>query len=113
MRAMAENALLIAGWVVLAAAAVPLWRAWRVARPASLGHAWSWLAAAWLAWLALGPVLWLGASTAPWRHLALSLSACALTAVLGARLPGMAAWNFVVVGLLVTLLLPLAEQPWS
>jgi hypothetical protein len=43
------------------------------------------------------------------RYLGLCLTACAMVAVLGARQPGAAAWNFVVAGLLVVLLLPLAE----
>ena len=52
-------------------------------------------------------------SAVPPRYLALCLSACALVAVLGARQPGMAAWNFVVAGLLAILLMPLVEQPWN
>ncbi|HWG42626.1 MAG TPA: hypothetical protein VN688_07555 [Gemmataceae bacterium] len=39
-------------------------------------------------------------------YLALGLTGCAGIAVLGARRPGVAAWNFVVVGLLAVLLLP-------
>lgn len=40
-------------------------------------------------------------------YAALCLTSCAGIAVLGARRPGAAAWNFVVVGLLAVLLLPL------
>jgi hypothetical protein len=39
----------------------------------------------------------------------LGLTGCAGVAVLGARRPGVVAWNFVVLGLLAVLLLPLAE----
>jgi hypothetical protein len=42
-------------------------------------------------------------------YLALALTGCAGMAVLGARRPGVIAWNFVVAGLLAVLLLPLAE----
>jgi hypothetical protein len=43
------------------------------------------------------------------RYAALSLTGCAGVAVLGARRPGVGAWNFVVVGLLAVLLRPLWE----
>ena len=42
-------------------------------------------------------------------YVALALTGCVAVAVLGARRPGAAAWNLVVGGLLVVLLLPLAE----
>jgi hypothetical protein len=42
-------------------------------------------------------------------YLALGLTGCAGVAVLGARRPGVGAWNFVLLGLLLVLLLPLAE----
>ena len=77
----------------------PLWRAWRANRGTTLRHAIVWAAAAWTASLFLG----LGA------YLALALTACACVAVLGARRPIVAAWNFVVASLLVVLLLPIAE----
>ena len=41
---------------------------------------------------------------------ALCLTGCAAVAVLGARRPQAAAWNFVVVGLLAVMFLPLAEE---
>ena len=41
--------------------------------------------------------------------MAVALTGCAGVAVLGARWPGAAAWNLVVVGLLAVLALPLAE----
>src|SRR5262249_53564322 len=53
-----------------------------------------------LAWNTALPVI---------RYLALSLTACAGVAVLGARRPGMAAWNFVLIALLAVFLLPLAQ----
>jgi hypothetical protein len=44
------------------------------------------------------------------RLVALALTAGAAVAVFGARRPGVAAWNFVVLGLLAVMLLPLAEH---
>jgi hypothetical protein len=44
------------------------------------------------------------------RYVALCLTACAGVAVLGARRPHIMAWNAVVIGLLVVMLLPLAEN---
>jgi hypothetical protein len=87
----------------------PLARAWHSSRATTLLHALSWGVAAWLAWL--GTILLAaspGAVSA--RYLALCLTACASVAVLGARRPIVGAWNFVVLGLLVVLLLPLAEN---
>jgi hypothetical protein len=43
-------------------------------------------------------------------YLALCLTGCAGIAVLGARRPGVGAWNFVVIGLLAVMLVPLATQ---
>jgi hypothetical protein len=63
---------------------------------------WAWLA--WLAWLAF-----LVHPAEAECYLALSLTGCAGVAVLGARRPGVWAWHAVVVGLLVVMLLPLAE----
>ena len=87
----------------------PLTRAWLSSRATTLLHALSWGVAAWLAWL--GTIL-LSASpgAVSARYLALCLTACASVAVLGARRPIAGAWNFVVLGLLVVLLLPLAEN---
>jgi hypothetical protein len=100
-------------WLALLSGAYPLWRAWRAEAAGSLRHAVGWLAAAWLGWLIAAAAGLLGEPSAPWRYLALVLSAGAGVAVLGARRPGVAAWNFVVAGLLAVLLLPLLEQPWS
>lgn len=70
----------------------------------ALAHSivWGWLA--WVAWL---PCYVYHSDAA--CYLALSLTACAGVAVLGARRPGVWAWHAVVLGLLVVLLLPLAE----
>src|SRR5262245_12244832 len=93
--------------------AYPLWRAWRANRRTSLFQAVHWMIAAWLAW---GGLLILEAleGAAPdhptARYLALGLTGCAGVAVLGARRPGVGAWNFVLAGLLTVILLPLAEQ---
>jgi hypothetical protein len=45
------------------------------------------------------------------RYICVCLTGCAGVAVLGARRPGVGAWNFVVAGLLVVLLRPLWERP--
>ena len=60
-----------------------------------------------VAWLGWGAVLLHPSS--PLRYLALSLTACAGVAVSGARRPHVRAWNFVVLGLLAVLMLPLLE----
>ena len=90
----------------------PLWRAFQANRQTSLVHAVYWAIAGWAAWgLAM-------ASAATWPTtaatasclLALSLTGCAAVAVLGARRPGVSAWNFVIGALLAVDLLPLAES---
>jgi hypothetical protein len=99
--------------VLLLTAAWPLWLAWQGNARTSLAHAIAWAALAWTAWVWLtaeallrgeGRTLDLG------RYLALSLTGCAGVAVLGARRPGVGAWNFVLAGLLAVMLLPLAER---
>lgn len=91
---------------------LPLLWAWRANRHTTLGAALAWTTAAWLAWVTRAwtetagherPAGTLG------QYLALCLTCCAGVAVLGARRPGVGAWNFVVVGLLAVLLLPVAE----
>lgn len=86
--------------------AVPLWQAWQANRRTSLLQAVNWAAAAW--------TLWGAAAVTPaaplLRYLALCVTGCAGVAVLGARRPGVGAWNFVVIGLLAVLLLPLAQS---
>jgi hypothetical protein len=96
--------------ILLLAGLWPLVKAWRANRTTSLFHAIHWGLAAWLAWcwaLLVGEPDWAGLE--PARYIALSLTACAGVAVLGARRPQVVAWNFVVVGLLAVMLLPLAE----
>jgi hypothetical protein len=91
--------------------AVPLWHAWLANRSTSLLSAVNWSISAWTVWgmLLLAHAL-PGAPHVPLlRYLALSVTGCAAVAVLGARRPGVGAWNFVVVGLLAVLLLPVAE----
>jgi hypothetical protein len=90
---------------------VPLARAWRANRHTSLVQTLHWAITAWLVWMASVLV---GENTvtvavAPARYLALCLTGCAGVAVLGARRPHVGAWNFVVLGLLAVLLLPLVE----
>src|SRR5437870_10972643 len=97
---------------VMLTAAFPLVRAWGASRRSTLLQAVYWAWAAWAGWLltfvaaALGDI----EESALGRHLALSLTACAGVAVLGARRPGVTAWNFVVCGLLAVLLLPVAQS---
>ncbi|MCI0457777.1 MAG: hypothetical protein L0Z62_12475 [Gemmataceae bacterium] len=90
----------------------PLWLAWRANWHTTLLQAINWSAGAWLAWVGvavLGLVGPEGARLATARYLALALAACAGVAVLGARRPGVGAWNFVLLALLAVLLLPVAE----
>jgi hypothetical protein len=83
----------------------PFYRAWLGAAGTTLRHAITWGSLAWTAWCAAA----LLGNSEPVRYLALCLTACAGVAVLGARRPGAAAWNFVVAGLLAALCRPLLE----
>jgi hypothetical protein len=96
---------------ILLGTGYPLGLAVRSTRRTSLAASVGWAAAAWAAWvLALGVTAVADERpTRPLRYLALALTGCAGVAVLGARRPGVGAWNFVVAGLLAVLLLPLAE----
>lgn len=86
----------------------PLSRAWLAARGTALFHAVLWAHLAWLAW---------GATLIdrgemhpdPAVYVALCTTACAGVAVFGARRPQVTAWNFVVLGLLAVMVLPLIE----
>jgi hypothetical protein len=92
--------------VVLAlTAGYPLGRAWVAHRRTSISHALGWATAAWIVWVAA-----LFAESVPLRYLAICLTGCMGIAVLGARRPGVGAWNFVVLGLLVVQLLPLGTS---
>ncbi len=96
--------------VQLLTGAIPLAAAWRSNRRTSLWQAARWAAAAWAAWAATaGGEVWAGRALPAARYAALCLTGCAGVAVLGARRPGVGAWNFVVAGLLVVLLRPLWE----
>jgi hypothetical protein len=91
--------------LVLLGGFYPLCRAWRANRRTTLRPALAWAGCAWAAWVLAA---WGGDGELA-RYLALCLSGCAGVAVLGARRPGVAAWNFVVAGLLAVLLLPAAR----
>jgi hypothetical protein len=92
-----------------ASAAYPLLRAWQGSRHTSLRHAVAWAALAWAGWLILAALAMCAADASAARYTALCLTGCAAVAVLGARRPGVGAWNFVLLGLLTVMLLPLAE----
>ncbi len=85
----------------------PLARAWAGNRATTLRPALAWAAAAAVAWAAAD----LYPDSEALAYLALCSSGCAGIAVLGARRPGVGAWNFVVGGLLAVLLLPVASGP--
>jgi hypothetical protein len=90
--------------LVLALAGVPLAVAWWCNAGRTLRHAIVWAILGWLAWLSA--ILWPGILTS---YAALSLTGCAGIAVLGARRPGVVAWDFIVASLLVVLWLAWAE----
>src|SRR5262249_24210767 len=92
----------LSGWMLLVA--------WRANRRTALCQALNWAWAAWAAWTATAVADATAATSGDWlRYLALCLTGCAGVAVLGARRPGVGAWNFVVFGLLAVMLLPVAE----
>src|SRR5437016_1984464 len=97
-----QDALFLAGFY-------PLFLAWRSAKGTSLFHAAHWAIAAWMAWGVTLTRLVEGHPN-PATFLALALTGAAGVAVLGARRPIVGAWNFVVLGLLAVMLLPLAEM---
>lgn len=90
--------------VLLLSGGLPLGFALFVKRRTVLVHALLWSSASWICWLAF-----VVSSVAPLRYFALCLTGCAAVAVLGARRPHAAAWNFVVLGLLAVMLLPFIE----
>src|SRR5271166_2365280 len=83
----------------------PLAGAWAANRSTTLRSGLAWAGAAQGAFVirALAPDSMLAV------YIGLCLAACAGIAVLGARRPGVGAWNFVVVGLFAVLLLPVAS----
>jgi hypothetical protein len=96
--------------LTLVTTGIPLAAVWRANRGSALAATVAWALAAWVSWGAalLAPVVGIGDSLAV-PYLALGLTGCAAVALLGARRPGVGAWNFVVVGFLTVILLPLAE----
>lgn len=99
----------IACLILLLTGAYPLVRGWLATRLTSLIHAYYWTLGSWVGWLAA--VIFADTPTAApaWSYLALCLTGCAGVAVLGARRPGVTAWNFVVLALLAVDLLPLVQ----
>src|SRR5207249_7117543 len=71
-----------------------------------------WAIASWAAWgMALATATsWPSAAATASCYAAVSVTGCAAVAVLGARRPGVGAWNFVVGALLAVDLLGLAES---
>jgi hypothetical protein len=90
----------------------PIHWAWHANRWTTLRHTVVWMGGAWMAWFlaACMSAAWPVADAPLSRYFALCLTGCAAAAVLGARRPGMGAWNFVAAGLLAVLLLPVAIQ---
>jgi hypothetical protein len=99
------------GGLILLSGLYPLWRVWQANRSTSLLQTVNWALLAWTGWVCafLAAGTWPEPAVAMLRYLALCLTSCAGVAVLGARRPGLGAWNFVLLGLLAVLLLPLAE----
>lgn len=90
--------------------AVLAWAVWCNART-SLLHAASWALAAAVTWCVLGlSQVELASSNSPWFWIAFGMTAAPVVALLGARRPTVAAWNFVVVGFLATLLFPVLSN---
>jgi hypothetical protein len=100
-------------WLCLALHLTGIWplsKAWQANRHTALFPSIQWLIAAWVGWAWCILALARGSpDIAAVRYVALSLSCAATVAVLGARRPGLYAWNFVVAALLLVTLLPLAE----
>jgi len=98
-------------WLLLVTGSYPLWRAWQANRQTSLLHAVFWATLAWASWtaVAISAEYTSASGLAAGRYLALCLTGSACIAVLGARRPGVSAWNFVVAALTAVNLLPLGE----
>lgn len=95
--------------LLLLTAVFPLATALRANRSTTLRQPLLWALVAWAAWLGVAGSRFLqpGSDERLACYGALCLTGCAGVAVLGARRPGVTAWNFVVVGLLAVLLLPI------
>lgn len=100
-------------WLLYATGAYPMYRAWNANREWPLQLAMNWALAAWASWGgALALFVWYGDDVDlhfP-RYVSLALTICAGVAVLGARRPGVTAWNFVVLSLFGVMLLPVAQE---
>lgn len=95
--------------LLLLTEAYPLAQALRANRSTTLRQSLLWAFLAWMAWagVAWSRVLRPQAGEPLATYAALCLTGCAGVAVLGARRPGVTAWNFVVGGLLAVLYLPI------
>jgi hypothetical protein len=95
--------------LLLLAGVFPLAKALRGSWMTTLRQPLLWTLLAWIAWIgvAWSRVLRPETDDSLAAYGALCLTGCAGIAVLGARRPGASAWNFVVVGLLAVLLLPI------
>jgi hypothetical protein len=92
-------------WLAIGLGAFPFWEAWRANRRSTLRDALLWAAAAWASW----GVALTHPESDDFGYVGLCLTGCAGIAVLGARRPQVAAWNFVVLGLAGVMTLPLLE----
>jgi hypothetical protein len=97
-------------WPLFLLAAFPLWQACNNEWKTSLRDTTLWLIATWLAWLGVAIRSDLDPLAPYGRYGALALALATLVSVFGARQPT-APWNFVVLGFLAVLGLPLFEQP--
>lgn len=99
-------------WILVAGGVLPLAEAWRALGKTSLRSAVLWSALAYGSWAAVWLMLdtTAAAETETARRIALVFSCTPGIAVMGARRPHVGAWNFVVVGLLGVLSLPLVEE---
>jgi hypothetical protein len=96
--------------ILLVLGIVPLWSAWRANRAWALAHTIGWSCVAWTVWLSAFVCASQGLDTPQLFYAALCLTAGSIVAILGARRPGVTAWNAVVLALLAVLLIPLAES---
>ena len=83
----------------------PIWRAVRFNWKTTLRYPLFWGLGAWLAWVTVAylQAIRLEPEASSPRYLALGLTGCASIAVLGARRPGVGAWNFVILALLLVM----------
>jgi hypothetical protein len=87
----------------------------RTKHKATILHAILWALAAWVCWMYVFLRESLTQEPVPplYRYMALGLTGCASIAVLGARRPGVGAWNFVVLGLLIVMIFLWLEGQWA